>query len=154
MIFIYAVKSKADGNCVVDSLHKYVVKVSHFLTKSSFINGSNLFEENNGVLDKPVLFGVNIDMSRQLCFPELTCDGSGDYSRAILVSDIVLYNQNGTKTALFAAYDRTEICIINISAFNGQFDSLSLFHTFGGPYLPSNYIFTNLYHFLIRKTEK
>ncbi len=154
MVCIYAVKSKADGDRIVDSLHKYVVKVSHFFTKSGFVNGPDLFEKNDRVLDKPVLFSVNIDMRRQLRFSELTCDSGGDYSWTVLVSDVVLDDQDRTKPALLASDDGAEIRIVNISAFDGQFDSLSLFHTFGGRLLPSDYIFTNLYPFLIRKTKK
>lgn len=129
-IFIYAVKTKADGNRIIDPLHKYVVKVSHFFTKSCLVYGSNLFEQNDGILDKPILFSVNVNMRWQLCFPELACDGGGNYGWTVLVSDVVLHNQYRTKTALFASDDRTEIRIVNISAFDGQFDSLSLFSYF------------------------
>ena len=130
-IFIYAVKTKADGNRIIDPLHKYVVKVSHFFTKSCLVYGSNLFEQNDGILDKPILFSVNVNMRWQLCFPELACDGGGNYGWTVLVSDVVLHNQYRTKTALFASDDRTEIRIVNIASFDSHADSRSAFDLLG-----------------------
>ena len=104
--FISFVKAEADSDRIVDSLHKYVVKVSHFFTQSGFVNGSDLFEQNHGILDKPVLFGVNVDMRRQLRLSELTCDRSGNDRRTVSVSNVILHNQNGSETALFASDDR------------------------------------------------
>ena len=59
-------------------------------------------------------------MRRELCLTDLACYGGGYNGGTVPVADIVLNDQHGTKSALLAAYDGTQIRIINISSFDIQ----------------------------------
>ncbi len=54
-------------------------------------------------------------MGRQLCLIHLGSDGGADDGGAVFVAHIILYDENGTDPALFAANHRAQICKINIS---------------------------------------
>ena len=58
------IQAKADGNGIIDLLHKYVVNMSHFFSESGFVNGTYLFQKNDGILDETEAFGVYVNMRR------------------------------------------------------------------------------------------
>ena len=120
-------KPEADGDGVIDLLHKYVVNMSHLFAQTRLIDGADLLEQNDGILDEPEALCVNVDMRRQFGFAETARDGGSDHGGTVFISDIILDDQDGTESALLAADDGTQVCVINISAFDNQFGSLFLF---------------------------
>ena len=40
--------------------------MTNFFFQAFLVNGTYLFKENNGILDKPVLFSIQFHMGRQL----------------------------------------------------------------------------------------
>ena len=124
---IVGIQAKADGDGVIDLLHKYVVNMSHLFAQTRLIDGADLLEQNDGILDEPEALCVNVDMRRQFGFAETARDGGSDHGGTVFISDIILDDQDGTESALLAADDGTQVCVINISAFDNQFGSLFLF---------------------------
>ena len=123
------IQSEADGNGVIDLLHKYVVNMSHFFSETGLVNGTYLFQKNYRILDESEALGINVNMRGQFCFSQTAGNGGGNDGWTVFVSDIILNDENGTESALFASDDRTQIRIINISSFYGQFDPFFLFFT-------------------------
>ena len=121
------IQTEADRNGVIDLLHKYVVNMSHLFAQTRLIDGADLLEQNDGILDEPEALCVNVDMRRQFGFAETARDGGSDHGGTVFISDIILDDQDGTESALLAADDGTQVCVINISAFDNQFGSLFLF---------------------------
>ena len=120
-------ESEADGDGVIDLLHKNVVNMSHLFAQTRLIDGADLLEQNDGILDEPEALCVNVDMRRQFGFAETARDGGSDHGGTVFISDIILDDQDGTESALLAADDGTQVCVINISAFDNQYGSLFLF---------------------------
>ena len=113
---------EADRDGVIDFLHKYVVDMTHFFAQSRFVDSADLLKQDDGILDEPEAFGINVDVCGKLGFAELACDGGGDDGGTVFITDVVLHDEHGAKSALLTADDGAEICVIDISAFDGQFD--------------------------------
>ena len=64
-------------------------------------------------------------MGGELCFVDFAGDCGGDDGGGVFVPDVVLNDENGTDTALFAADHRRQIGIIKFSAFNVHIKHLS-----------------------------
>ena len=124
------IQPEADGDGVVDGGHGGGIEVSHFFAEAAFVDGTYLFEEDDGILLETDLIGVYVDVGGQFGFSEAAGDGCRDDGRTVFVADVVLHDENRTDAALFASDDRTEVRVIDIAPSDGQFDSfLSLFET-------------------------
>lgn len=115
-------ETEADGDGVIYFLHKYVVNMSHFFAQTRFVDGADLLEKNDGILHEPEAFCINVNMGGQLGFSQLAGDGGGDDSGAVFISHIILHDEHGAQSTLLTADNGAEIGVINISAFDGQFD--------------------------------
>ena len=114
---------QAHGNGVVDGGHGFGVEVAHFVAEAFFIDGAHLLEQDHGVLGEADAFGGEIDVGREAVFPEAAGDGGGDDGGAVSVADVVLDDEDGPDSSLFAAHDGAEIGVIDIAAFDCHFPS-------------------------------
>ena len=123
-------KPQTDGDGVVDGGHGGGIEVAHFFAETAFVDGTYLFEQDDGIFLETDLIGVYVDVGGQLCLPHPAGDSGRDHGRAVLVADVVLHDEDRPDAALFASDDGTEVRIINIAPFDGHFASfLSLFVT-------------------------
>jgi len=107
-------KPKAYCYGVVYTVHHIVVQVSHFFLKALFVYGAHLLQQYNRILCKAVLFGKNIYMGRQLAFIRSAGYCRRYYRGTELIPHIVLDNKYRSGSALFGAYNRTQIGVIYI----------------------------------------
>ena len=90
--------------------------MSHFFLKPFFVDGSDLFQKDHGILGQPHLLSVNVNMGGQAALGEAAGDGGRDHRRAVLVSDVVLNDENRAQSALLGSNHGAQIGIINVSA--------------------------------------
>ena len=112
-------ETEADGDSGIDLIHGGIVEVPHFLPQAAFIEGTDLFEEDHGILCKSHTVGKHIDVGREMCFAHAGSNGSGDNGRAVAIADIVLYDEDGAQTSLLGSDNGAEVGIINVSASDG-----------------------------------
>ena len=57
-------------------------------------------------------------MGGEFCFVDLAGNGGGDDGGGLLIADVVLNDEHGAYSALFASYDGRKIRIIQFASFN------------------------------------
>ncbi len=139
---IWFFKSEADCNGVINECHNILVEMPHFFFQSFLVKSSYLLKQNNGIAGKTVFVRIYFNMCRQLAFAYPAGNCSGYNSRTVLVSDIVLNNENRSYSALLGAYNGTQVRIINISSSDIQFCSLSDFYVCFGLFFPTVVVLT------------
>jgi hypothetical protein len=90
----------------IDPIHHLIIEMGDFIGKPLFVNGSNLFQQNDGVTIKSIRFCVNLYVCRQFRLLNLSCNGSDDDRWTKAVANIVLDYEYGSYAPLFGAYDR------------------------------------------------
>ena len=98
-------ESETDENGLVYPVHCRSREFADPFFQPAFIDGPDLFQENNAVLCQSVS-GRKLNMSGELCFVDLAGDRGRDDGGGVFVSHVVLYNEYGTDSALFAADHR------------------------------------------------
>ena len=76
------------------------------LTQSAFINGSDLLQQDHGILAQTYTATGNVDMGGQPGLSRLAGDGRGDDRGRMAVSRIILHDQDRAGAALFAPNNR------------------------------------------------
>jgi len=118
-------KAEADSKGHIDLIHGTVVELAHFFLQTCFVKGAHLFQQDNGILCQTALVGLELDMGWQPVFFPLACDSGGDYGGAVLISNIILYNQNRPYPALFGADYGTQVRIEDVPSTN-----IHIFHSY------------------------
>ncbi len=65
-------------------------------------------------------FGIDLDMRRKLRFLDLRRNGRDDHRWTEPVANVILYDQDGSYTALFRTYNRRQIRKKHIPSFDDQ----------------------------------
>lgn len=92
----------------------------NFIRQALLVDRPNLLKQYDGIAIETMRSGIHLHMGWQLRFLNLGGNGGNNYRRAESVSDIVLYDENGTDSALLRADDRGQIGKKHISAFYDQ----------------------------------
>ena len=92
----------------------------NFVRQTLLVDRTDLLQQHDGVAVEAMRRRIHLYMRRQLCFLNLSGDGSYDDGRAEAVTDVILYYENGTDSSLFRSYDWGQIGKKNISAFDDQ----------------------------------
>lgn len=124
----------------------------HFFAQALFVYSPYLLKQYHGILCKSEIPGIDIYMSGELHLVKPACYRGGDDCRAVFVSHIILYYENGSQSSLLASDNRTEVGIENISSFYGQFFSHSLFYSLKEKTF--YYIFTDFTALLVKEINK
>ena len=74
-----------------------------------FVDGADLFQQDDRIPFKPVGFGINLHVGGQFGLLDLGGYRGDDNGGAKPVSDIVLYHQNRSHPALFRSHNRRKI---------------------------------------------
>ena len=143
-------EAEADRNRLIDAVHLRLVQPPHTFAQAAFVYRAYLFEKYHRVFRQPHRFRIYVYMSGELRFAYLARDCGGYDSRTVTVADVVLNDQHRPEPPLFASDYGTEIGIINISAFDVQNFSHSLFYELGR-FLPFVFIFPLRYNVLIKE---
>ena len=75
----------------------------------------DLFQQNDAIFCQTIFIFAKFDVCGEFRFAQLTSNCCYDHSGAILITDIILHDQNWTYSALFTTNNRTKIGIIYIS---------------------------------------
>ncbi len=83
----------------------------HFFAQALFVYSPYLLKQYHGILCKSEISGIDIYMSGELHLVKPACYRGGDDCRAVFVSHIILYYENGSQSSLLASDNRTEVGI-------------------------------------------
>ena len=96
----------------------------HLLAQPPFVDGTDLFEQDDRVARQPHLVRVDVDMRGQMRLAHFTGDRRCDHGRAVFVPDVVLNDKYRSESSLFGADHRAEIGVENISAPHTHMDHI------------------------------
>ncbi len=113
-------KTKADRKGMVDLIHRVVIQFSHFFLETSFVDGTDLFQQYHRIPGETAVSGAQLNVCWKLGLLLLTGNGSSDYRRTELVAHVILNDQYGTYAPLFRSHHRAEIGVINFSSFDSH----------------------------------
>ena len=97
-------KPEAYGDSGIDVIHIFKCQFAHFFFKAFFVYRTNLLQKNYGIFCKTAAFGIELDVCRKFCLVASACNGGGNNCGTVFVTDVVLYDKNGSYTALLRAY--------------------------------------------------
>ena len=125
-VLLGVTEPEADGDCSIDGIHDGVIEVTHFFFQAALIQCTDLLEQDDGVFGEPDLIGIDIDMRGEACFTDTRGNGGGDDGGAMTVTDVILYDEDGSQATLLRADHRAEVSIKNISASDGVHSQIFL----------------------------
>ena len=85
--------------------HCFLINLADVLVKTGFIDGPDLFEQDDGFAFHAVCREWH--MGGQVCFCFSACDCCHDSGGAVFIAGVVLQNEDRTDTALLTADHRT-----------------------------------------------
>ena len=81
--------------------------MTYFILQPPLVDRAKLFQQNHGIFDDLTFMAVQLHMRWQLRLVHLRCDRSTDHGRAVLISHIILDDQNRSYPALFRTDHRS-----------------------------------------------
>ena len=81
------------------------------LPQAALVDGSDLLQQNDGILTQPHAASCNVDVGGELGFSRLAGNCGCDHSGGVAVAGVVLHDQNGPGAALLTAHHRGQIRI-------------------------------------------
>ena len=111
---------KTDRKGAIHIVHGLYIQFSHPFFQPALIDGANLFQQYHLIPGKAAMLRAQGNMGGETGFIFLAGDCRCNHRRAKFVAHIVLHNQHWTDTTLLRSNHRTEICIVDLSAFYHQ----------------------------------
>lgn len=125
MLLLKLRKAQAHPKAFFYPAHRRNIQAPELFLQPSFVNGSYLLQQDNRILRQSVPFSFDFYMRRKLCLIYFRGNCRHDDRRAVPVAHVVLQNQYRPYSALFTAYHRRQIGVIDLAPFY-QFVSPSL----------------------------
>ena len=120
------IKCQTDAKCIIDTVQNCIIQMAYFLLEARFIDRTDLFQQNDGVLHQMIFAGIQSNVRRQLCLVHSWCNRRTDHCGTMAIAHVVLYDENRTDASLLWTDNRPQICKIYIASFNIQTISRSI----------------------------
>ena len=74
------------------------------LPQTALVDGSDLLQQNDGILTQPHAASRNVDVGGELGFAGLAGDRGGDHRGGVAIAGVILHDQNRPGASLLTAH--------------------------------------------------